>query len=500
MPAEPGAAALPAPALPGATALAAALRRGEVGAREVVADALRRIEVDPFGSFVTVTPDRALAAADAADARLVAARRDGTTDLLPPLLGVPSAVKDLTPTAGVRTTYGSALTADTVPTRSAEIVLRMERAGLVSLGKTNTPEFGAPCYTEPDVAPPARTPWDPERSAGGSSGGAAAAVAAGLVPVAHGSDGGGSIRIPASVCGLVGFKPSRGLVSNAPAPPDLLGMVSGGCLSRTVADTAAFLDAVAGPAAGDAIWTPAPRESSALDGAQSFALACTEDPPRLRIARCARPVIADAPVAPEVLQALAEIADLLADAGHDVVDVDLGLPPEVLTGFPLVWGVGFTVLEVPAGAEHLLRPLTRWLRDTAAEAGAVAVARAQQAARQAAYDTTAALAGFDAVLTPTLAQLPARVGQLRDDAEPAGDFAAQTRYTPWTSLWNMTGVPAVSLPLGWTAGPDPLPIGVMLAGRPGGDAALLRLAGWLERARPWASRVPPTAPAAGVAA
>jgi len=478
VPAEPSVAALPA-----ATELAAALRSGAVGSRELVAGALRRVAGDGLGAFVTVTADRALAAADAADARLVRARREGTTDRLPRLLGVPTAVKDLTPTAGVRTTYGSAVTADTVPAVSAEIVLRMERAGLVSLGKTNTPEFGAPCYTEPDVAPPARTPWDPARSAGGSSGGAAAAVASGLVPVAHGSDGGGSIRIPASVCGLVGFKPSRGLVTNAPSPPDLLGMASHGCLSRTVADTVAFLDAVAGPAAGDATW--------AAGAGESLALASAEHLPRLRIARCARPVIADAPVAAEVLDAYADATGLLADAGHDIVDVDLALPADVLAGFPLVWGIGFTTLDVPAGAEHLLRPLTRWLRSTAGEAGAVAVARAQQAARQAAFDISAALAPFDAVLTPTLAQLPARVGELRDDDDPAGDFSAQTRYTPWTSLWNLTGAPAVSLPLAWTSGPDPLPVGVMLAGRPGRDAALFRLAGWLERARPWAHRVAP---------
>ena len=482
-----------------AVGLAGALRAGELSSLELVTAALHRIEADRvgagrfggIGAFVTVTPERALAAARDADTRLVAARRAGDVAGLPALLGVPTAVKDLTPTAGVRTRYGSAATADTVPQVSAEVVLRMERAGLISLGKTNTPEFGAPCYTEPDIAEPARTPWDRTRSAGGSSGGAAAAVAAGLLPLAHGSDGGGSLRIPASVCGLVGFKPSRGLVSNAPSVPDLLGMGTHGCVSRTVADTAAFLDAVAGPAPGDASW-------ASPDG--SLLAACRDDPARLRIGRSPRPVVApDAPVDPAVVAAFEATSRLLASLGHEVVEVDLAMPAAVLAAFPLVWGSGFATIDLLAGAEQLLRPLTRWLRDTTGRADAVALARAQQATRQAAFDLTARLRDCDAVLTPTLAQLPALVGQLRDDADPGSDFRDQTRYTPWTSVWNMTGMPAVSLPLGWTGGPAPLPVGMMLAGRPGGDAGLLALAASLERALPWADRWPPgvAVPAAG---
>ena len=485
MPVDPGAAASShPPAWPDATALAQALRRGEVTSRELVTEALRRAADDTLGAFVTVTPELALAAADRADSRLASARSAGRfgDDSLPPLLGVPTAVKDLTATAGVRTTYGSAATADTVPTVSAEVVLRMERAGLVSIGKTNAPEFGAPCYTEPDVAPPARTPWDPDRSAGGSSGGAAVAVSAGIVPVAHGSDGGGSLRIPASVCGLVGFKPSRALVSSAPGVPDLLGLSTNGCLSRSVRDTAAFLDAIAGPVPGDAVWT---------DGAGGFTAAVAADPAPLRIARGVRPVLApDAPVDAAVLDAWEDTTELLRSLGHEVVDVEIGLPDEIRAGFVLVWGIGFAATDIPPGTEHLLRPLTRWLRETAGGAGAVEVARAQQAFRQAAFELSAALAGFDAVLTPTLARLPAAVGGLRDDADPAADFAAQTRFTPWTALWNATGVPAVSLPLGWTPEPDPLPIGMMLAGRAGADGALLSLAGSLERARPWVHLVP----------
>ena len=467
---------------PDAVALAADLRAGRVGSRELVAAALDRAAADTLGAFVTITPDAALAGAEEADRLLAAARRSGDLTDLPPLLGVPTAVKDLTPVAGVRTTYGSALTADSVATDTGEVVLRMQRAGLVSIGKTNTPEWGAPCYTEPDVAPPARTPWDPDRSAGGSSGGAAVAVAAGIVPVAHGSDGGGSLRIPASVCGLVGFKPSRGLVTAAPGAGDLLGMSTHGCVSRTVRDTAVFLDAVAGPGPGDALATvPAGPLADAVDS----------EPGRLRIGRCATPVLADGPVDPAVLAAWQDTSRLLAELGHEVVDVDLALPGPARDALLPVWGIGFATRELDPADEVRLRPLTRWLRSVAGSAPAVDVARAQTAVRQAAFELTARLAGCDAVLTPTLAQLPAPVGALRDDADPAGDFAAQTRFTPWTALWNLTGVPAVSLPLGWTDGPVPLPVGVMLAGRPRGDGALLCLAGQLERARPWGQRVPP---------
>src|SRR6185312_5903891 len=192
-----------------------------------------------------------------------------------PLFGVPTAIKDLNLTAGVRTTFGSAAYADFVPDVSDGVTLSIEAAGLVSLGKTNAPEFGSPCYTEPDVAPPAVTPWDRTRMAGGSSGGAAAAVAAGLVPLAQGSDGGGSIRIPASCCGLVGLKPSRGRVSGGPMYGDVTGLATAGTLARTVRDAAALLDVLAGRRVGDPGWAPPPAEA--------FLAACDRDPGHLRI-------------------------------------------------------------------------------------------------------------------------------------------------------------------------------------------------------------------------
>src|SRR6188472_2818460 len=225
-----------------ALAQAEAVRSRRVSPVELVEHYLDRIDRrnTELGAFITVTGEDALARAKKAEDHLT--KSDPAT--LPPLFGVPTAIKDLNLTAGIRTTLGSTLFADFVPPVDDNVVTLLRRAGTISLGKTNTPEFGLPCYTENNVAPPARTPWDPTRSAGGSSGGAAAAVAAGLVPFAQGSDGGGSVRIPASVCGLVGLKPSRGRVSRGPLDFESARLAVFGGLTRTVRDAAAFLDAV----------------------------------------------------------------------------------------------------------------------------------------------------------------------------------------------------------------------------------------------------------------
>lgn len=463
--------------------LAAAYRRGDTSPREVVDHLLDRVDAhsDTVGAFVTVTPEAARAAADRAGTRL---RQD--PDDTPLLLGVPTAVKDLNQTAGVRTTFGSAATADTVPTVSDEVVLRMEAAGMVSLGKTNTPEFGAPCYTEPAVAPPARTPYDLDRSAGGSSGGAAAAVAAGLLPVAQGSDGGGSIRIPASACGLVGFKPSRGRVSTAPVYGDITGLGVAGPLATTVRDAAALLDAMAGPAVGDPTW------AAPLPAAESYLGWCERAPGRLRVARFAAPPIGGGSVHPDVLEGYERAGRLLADLGHEVVDIELPLPEQTVRLFEVVWAVSSASWPLDAAAETRLRPFTRWLRGRGAAVSAPDFAGALVGMRQSAAAVLRALVGYDAVLTPTLAGLPAPVGGLRDDDDPARDFESQKRFTPFTAIWNVTGMPAVSLPLHWTqpaAGPA-LPVGVMLAGRPGEDHRLLALAAQVEAAAAPSGRWP----------
>ena len=451
-----------------------AVRRREVSSLELVEHYLERIErlSEDLGAFVTVTADRARAAAAVPPVGPV-----GT------LAGVPTAIKDLNSTAGVRTTFGSALMRDYVPEVSDEVVLRIEAARMISLGKTNTPEFGSPCYTEPDVAPPAVTPYDPRLMAGGSSGGAAVAVAAGLAPVAQGSDGGGSIRIPASCCGLVGLKPSRGRISGAPMYGEVTGLATAGPLARTVRDAAAFLDLLAGPAVGDPAWAPPPEGT--------FLAACDRAPRRLRIARFVEPVLADVAVDPECVAAWESASRLLESLGHEIVDIAAPMSRDAVPMFVTCWAVltGLSTYPLTPEQRTQLRPLTRWLGERGEAISGPEFGLALGEMRRIAAGVLQAIEPYNAVLTPTLASLPLPVGALRNDEDPAADFDAQTRFTPWTSMWNVTGSPAISLPLHWTA--EGLPVGVMLAGRPAGESALLALAAQMEEAASWSGQHPP---------
>jgi amidase len=452
----------------------AAVRAGEVSPVELVDHYLARVErwSDAVGAFVTVTPELARKQA------LLAAESVGDTSS--PLYGVPTAIKDLHMTAGVRTEFGSATMAGYVPQVSDEVVLRIESAGLISLGKTNTPEFGSPCYTEPDNAPPARTPWDLERMAGGSSGGAASAVAAGLVPIAQGSDGGGSIRIPASCCGLVGLKPTRARVSGGPMYGDPVGLATAGPLTRTVRDAAAYLDVMAGHAVGDPSWAPPP--------ASTFLAACDTSPGRLRIGRFVVPLIADAAVHPECIEAYEFATRLLTSLGHDVEEVDVPIEPEAGSTFETCWAVLTALSAPPPGTEGLMRPLTRWLSERGRAVSGPEFGLAIGELRRISARALEVLSPYDAVLTPTLAQPPLRIGEIRDDADPARDFENQKAFTPWTSAWNVTGMPAVSLPLHVT--PEGLPVGVMLGARPAEETLLLSLAAQIEAEAPWIGRKP----------
>ncbi|MGZ4608653.1 MAG: amidase [Actinomycetes bacterium] len=457
---------------------AEAIRAGRVSSLELTEHYLARIDTssDRVGAFITVTAELAREQARERDDEV----RQG--ELRSPLHGVPVPVKDLNLTAGVRTTFGSAVFADFVPDVDDHVVSLLRDAGTVLLGKTNTPEFGLPCYTENAVAPPARTPWDLDLMAGGSSGGAAAAVAAGLAPVAHGNDGGGSVRIPASCCGLVGLKPSRGRVSSGPIKGDVSGLPVEGVLARTVRDAAALLDVMAVPMPGDPFWAPP------LPPGETFLEHADRTPGRLRIGRFAAPVIADAVLHPDVQQAYDAASRLLESLGHTVEDVTLPVSPMVVPLFESVWSVLSTLLPVDPDREPELLPLTRHLRergrDVDASTFALAVIGLQAAARQ----LVVATASYDVLLSPTLAQPPLPVGAIRDDADPARDFENNKRFTPFTAIYNLTGQPAVSLPLHWTdAG---LPIGVMLAGRPADETGLLGLAAQLEAAAPWHHRRP----------
>ena len=457
---------------------AAAVRSGELSPAEITAHYLDRIDRlgAGLGAFVTVTPELAIAQAQQAAGRLRSAAEP------PPLLGVPIAIKDLTSTAGIPTTFGSRLFADYVPDADAHVVTRLRAAGTISLGKTNTPEFGLCCYTDNDVTGPARSPWDPRCNAGGSSGGAAAAVAAGLVPFAHGSDGGGSLRIPASVCGLVGLKPARGRISNGPQTPDGPGLSTQGPLARTVRDAAALLDAMAGPMPGDPYW------AQPLPDGQTFLGFAGQATGRLRIGRYAVTANGTTPD-PACIAAWEDVSALLASLGHDVEDIELPFPPDIVNSFNTIWAVNSLARQTDAAGEQQLRPVTRAWRDYGRTMTGAAYADAVSAMQLATRTAAAATAQFDALLTPTLGRPPQPVEFFREDGDVMDNLRGQGEFTPFTQMFNMTGQPAVSLPLHWTAAG--VPIGVSLIGRPAGEGPLIALAAQLEEARPWAHRVPP---------
>ena len=463
---------------------AAAVRDGQLSPVEITDHYLDRIDRlnAQTGAFYTVTAD--LAREQAAHAEKLAAenRRDGAQAPLPPLTGVPIPIKDLNMVAGVRMTMGCTLFADNIATEDDHVVAELRKAGIVITGKTATPEFGLPCYTETKIGPPARTPWDLSRSAGGSSGGAAAAVAAGLAPASQGSDGGGSIRIPASVCGLFGIKPSRGRISGGPLMPDLSGLSIDGPLARTVADAAALLDAMTCSYPGD-MYSVAP-----LPAGESFLQHASREPGRLRIGRSITNVVPGADVHPDCVAAYEDASRLLEDLGHDVTDVELPFGSEAVPLFELLWYSMSTLAPIDPSQEDQLLPLTRYLRKRGKEVSAGELIFAQAYLQGLTRPALALLNRYDAFLSPTLASPPVPVGYF-DEVDPAENFERQKRFTPYTALYNISGQPAVNLPLFWNSGG--LPIGVMLAGRIGDEATLISLSAQVEAARPWRDRHPP---------
>jgi len=463
------------------TELAAAIREGELSPVEITDHYLERIDRlgDQVGAFYTVTGERARQEAAAAEKAVAVARNDRSA--LPPLTGIPIPIKDLNMVAGVRMTFGSTIFADNVADQDDYVVAALRSAGIVITGKTATPEFGLPCYTETRIGPPARTPWDPARSAGGSSGGAAAAVAAGLAPAAQGSDGGGSIRIPSSVCGLFGIKPTRGRVSGGPLLPDLSGLSIDGPLAHTVADAALLLDAMSGNRLGDMYTLPP------LPSGETFLSYAGREPGRLRIGRSLQNAVEGAEVHPECVAAYEEASVLLSELGHEVEDVTLPFGPDVVPFFETLWYAMATLAPIDQAQEGQLLPITRYLRDRGLEVRAPELVFAQAYLQAVTRSALEALNAYDAVLSPTLASPPVPVGYF-DDVDPAENFERQKRFTPYTALYNVSGQPAVSVPLHWSA--DGLPIGIMLAGRMGDEATLISLSAQLEAARPWRDRHP----------
>jgi amidase len=458
----------------GALELAARVVEGSVTAVAVLTAHLARTEQlsAHLGAFARITAESALRAAARVDAGVASGALTGV------LAGVPCPIKDLNLVAGVGVEAGSAALVGNVAEIDDDIVGWLSQAGTISTGKTATPEFGLPCYTEPEGAPPAVTPWDISRMAGGSSGGAAAAVSSGMTPIAHASDGGGSIRIPASCCGLVGLKASRGRIGPGRLRQPGPGLATDGVVSRTVADTAVALDVLSGRGEGLTYHAP-PQLGSFLQAAQRPGV-------RLRIGVLTTPVIADADVHPACLEAVRVTAGHLTALGHEVAEAPVPFSVERWAAFEAIWSVGAASIELTPAAEPELRPLTRWLREQGRQVSGVSYANALASLQQLAVEMAEAWDSFDAVLTPTLAQPPLPIGALRDDADPAADFAAQTRFTPWTSVANLSGRPAISLPL-HTALIDGvrLPIGAMFTGRFGQEGLLLGLAAQLEQTVGW---------------
>lgn len=516
-----------------AVELRAALAAGEVSPTELVEHVLARIAArdGDLGAFVTVTADGARARAasleaagvrargagspaeGAAEERGGGARRPDAGDTSPraglpsPVLwGLPSADKDLTDRAGVPTAFGSRAFSGAhryVPETSSDVVQVLDAAGMVSVGKTSTPELGLCSTTEPLAGPVARNPWDLTRGAGGSSGGAAVAVAAGLVPVAVGSDGGGSVRIPAAACGLVGLKPTRGLLPAGGGVESLAGLVVHGPLARTTQDAALVLEALLPRTADGRVDHPrtlrtvagsagsylaAARDGRTRDGGGAYRVAVTTS--------SAWDATYDVVLHPEARAALDLAADLLSDDGHRVSESP-GWEPDESFGraFRVVWMAG--AADVPLdGADRLalVEPLTRWL----IEQGRALPSRVL-------LDALTTLAGFertlvgrlheaDVLLTPATALPPRPLGWYVPD-DPEHNFEQQCRYTPYTSMINVAGLPAITVPVRWTApegtAPAGLPMGVQLVGRPGGEDVLLALAARLEDRLHWAERRPP---------
>lgn len=464
-----------------ATAQAELIRRKEIQPLELVEAAIERVEkVNPnLNLVITTLFDEARSAA--------AATIPGG-----PFAGVPFLMKDIGAfLAGAPMSMGTMLLKDFVPGHDSELTRRLKKAGLIIIGKTNTPEFGLMPTTEPRLFGPSRNPWNMDKTTGGSSGGSAAAVAAGLVPMAHANDGGGSIRIPASCCGVFGLKPTR---ARNPLGPDFGDIISGlvceHAVCRSVRDSATLLDATSGPDIGDPYWAPAP--------ARPFIEEVGADPGNLKIAVSTQALTGGA-VHEDCLAAVEDAAALCRDLGHALVEADLsgaGEPEAFMQAFNVLWysGCASTIDTIarmggiPPQADYF-EPLTWAIYEIGREFSASDYLTALRTIQSASREVGKFFADYDVLLTPVLAEPPVNIGTFdAPESNPMQAWERIVEFAPFTATFNATGQPAMSVPLYWNR--DNLPVGTHFVGRFGDEATLFRLAAQLEEARPWATRRP----------
>ncbi|MBD2462764.1 amidase [Oscillatoria sp. FACHB-1407] len=454
---------------------AALIRHGEISPLELTQLYLERIErLNPIlGSYFVVMADQAIADARAKTELLAQRTISSASEGLPPFFGVPISIKDLSPVLGAPCSYGVGILKNRPSTEDAGIVTKIREAGFVILGKTATSELGSTPYTEPRGFPPARNPWNPDYTPGGSSGGAAASVAAGLSPVAHGSDGGGSIRGPAACCGLVGIKPARGRVSHAPLGDKLSGLAIDGPFARTVSDAAALLDVLAGYVPGDPYWLPDPP--------QSFLSATQQSVKTLRIAFTTNipPVGKFHPV---YEQTVLDTVALLEELGHQVEPIELDFT-ELAEPLIKVWQAG-----VDMGVPWIfLGKLNRWLlRRSRSNSGGVYL-RALMQMQSFARRLVVTLDPIDVLVLPIFMHPVIRVGEWAP-LRAAKQFEKIVNWVAPCPPFNATGQPAIALPMGLD--PNGLPIGIQFIGRPADETTLISLAAQIEQAKPWIHRRP----------
>ena len=448
------------------------VRKKEVRPREVAEFFLARIEKlnAKLGAFMTITADRAIA--DAARLEKIGAAEAAKL----PLFGVAYSLKDLLWTKDIRTTFGSKNYENWHAPADAELAVRLASSGGILLGKTTTPEFGLRPTTEGGLCPPARNPWNLEHTAGGSSGGSAAAVAAGLHPVAQGSDGGGSVRIPAACCGLVGIKPSRGRITRAPQEGESWGGLSTtGPIARTVRDAALMLDAMAGMLPGDPYAARVPQ--------RPFVEEISAHPKKLRLAVINKSVLGT--VDAETLGGLESACALFREMGHSVEEIALD-PGERIGKFArVIVGAAVSALNIPN--PELLDPIVRGSYEWGAKISAADYIRAINGMHNASREVVHALMPYDALLAPTITRPAVKIGSLPSNPETASrEFYA---WIAFTFPFNSTGQPAISMPNGFSkAG---LPLAIQIVGRPADEAGIIAIAAEFERARPWKDKHPP---------